>query len=113
VHGAPPHPRHWGWAVPPCSAAYVDDLCDKLQWSSVGAIGVNAAGVATPLYLTCSVVLTTPNILTSVLFFPVSGTSEYRKSLSFSSAMQKLVNLLTVNMYGVCGDMDLPVCIVR
>ena len=25
-----------------------------------------------------------PNILTSVLFFPFSGTSEYRKSLSFS-----------------------------
>jgi len=29
-------------------------------------------------------VLTTPNILTSVLLFPFSGTSEYRKSLSFS-----------------------------
>jgi len=26
---------------------------------------------------------------------------------------QKLVNLLTVNIYEVCGDMDLPVCIVR
>jgi len=26
---------------------------------------------------------------------------------------QKLVNLPTVNIYEVCGDMDLPVCIVR
>ena len=43
-----------------------------------------------PQYLTCRgrPVLTTPNILTSVLFFPFSGTSEYRKSLSFSSAMR-------------------------
>ena len=56
-------------------------------------IGVNAArvaGVATPQYLICRgrFVLTTPNIL-------------------------KLVNLLTVNIYEVCGDTDLPVCIVR
>jgi len=37
----------------------------------MGCIGVNAAGVATPQYLTCRgrPVLTTPNILTSVLFF--------------------------------------------
>ena len=48
-------------------------------------IGVNAAAVAGfathPQYLTCRgrPVLTTPNILTSVLLFPFSGTSEYRK----------------------------------
>jgi len=56
-------------------------------------IGVNAArvaGVTTPQYLTCRgrPVLTNLNILTSVLFFPFCGTSEYRKSLSFSSAMR-------------------------
>jgi len=50
-------------------------------------IGVNAAGVVTPIFDLQG----SSNILTSVLFFPFSGTSEYE----------------------VCGDMDLPVCIVR
>jgi len=56
-------------------------------------IGVNAAGVVTPIFdLQGSSCVDDPsNILTSVLFFPFSGTSEYE----------------------VCGDMDLPVCIVR
>jgi len=60
------------------------------QCIDVNAAGV--AGVATPQYLTCRgrPVLTTPNILTSVLFFPFTGTSEYRKSLSFSSAMRPM-----------------------
>jgi len=41
-------------------------------------IGVNAAGVATPQYFDKCF----------ILFFLFSGTSEYRKSLSFSSAMR-------------------------
>ena len=63
-------------------------LNPKLKTIGVNAVGV--AGVATPQYLTCrGVVLTTlPNILTSVLFFSFSGTSEYRKSLSFSPAIR-------------------------
>jgi len=32
--------------------------------------------------------------LTSVLFFPFSGTSDYRKLLSFSSAMRPSVQFL-------------------
>ena len=58
---------------------------------TIGVNAVDVAGVATPQYLTCRgrLVLTTlPNILTSVVFFSFSGTSEYRKSLSFSPAIR-------------------------
>ena len=59
-------------------------------WLPGPVIGVNAAGVATPPIFDLhgsSGVYDPPNILTSVSFFPFSRTSEYRKSLSFSSAM--------------------------
>ena len=53
---------------------------------TIGVNAAGAAGVATPNIWPAGVVLCwrPPNILTSVLFFPFSGTSEYRKSLSFS-----------------------------
>jgi len=43
------------------------------------SIGVNDAGVAG---------VATPQYFDVFYFFPFSGTSEYRKSLSFSSAMR-------------------------
>jgi len=54
---------------------------------TIGVNAAGAAGVATPQYFTCRgrPVLTTPPIFWQVFyFFPFSGTSEYRKSLSFS-----------------------------
>ena len=77
-------------------------------------IGVNAAGVAgvatpPPIFdLQGSSCVDDPQYFDKCfIFFHFSGTSEYLTSLSFSSAQS------TVFIYEVCGDMDLPVCIVR
>ena len=82
------------------------------EWCDI-IIGVNAAGVVIPQYLTCRghPVLMTPNILTSVSSFPFNGTSEYRKSLSFSvSVLPSTTSIRTFWMKSISQNWCARLC---